>query len=307
MHHILNTIIPVFTVIILGLLIRSTGYLPANLTGPLNRLVYYLAIPAMVFKAVSEASFRVYFNPVLLAGTLIAVVVVFAIALITGFVFSIARKERGTFIQSSFHGNLGYIGFAVVFYLLGKEGFKSASILAGFLMLLQNFLAVIGIQVFSRGGQGKHRFWFLIKKVTGNPIILSAIAGIAFSVLKIPLPVIVDRSLSIISGMALPLALLVIGASLSLNLIRSYLGLALGSGFLKLLVLPLTGLLIYRWFGLPPEQFLPGLIFLASPTATVTYVMASEMGGSPEQASAAVSMNTLISALTFVFWLGFFT
>jgi len=72
------------------------------------------------------------------------------------------------------------------------------------------------------------------------------------------------------------------------------------------LVLPLTGLLIYRWFGLPTEQFLPGLIFLASPTATVTYVMASEMGGSPEQASAAVSMNTLISSLTFVFWLGFF-
>jgi predicted permease len=107
--------------------------------------------------------------------------------------------------------------------------------------------------------------------------------------------------------MALPLALLVIGASLSLSLIRSYLGLALGSGFLKLLVLPLTGLLIYRWFGLPSEQFLPGLIFLASPTATVTYVMACEMGGSPEQASAAVSMNTLISSLTFVLWLGFFT
>ena len=153
MQHILNTIIPVFAVIVLGLLIRSTGYLPANLTAPLNRLVYYLAIPAMVFKEVSEASFRVHFNPVLLAGTLIAVVVVFAIALITGFVFSIDRKERGTFIQSSFHGNLGYIGFAVVFYLLGKEGFKSASILAGFLMLLQNFLAVIGLQVFS-GGRG---------------------------------------------------------------------------------------------------------------------------------------------------------
>jgi malate permease and related proteins len=72
-------------------------------------------------------------------------------------------------------------------------------------------------------------------------------------------------------------------------------------------VLPGTGLLMYLWFGVPSKQFLPGLILLASPTATITYVMASEMHGSVGLATAAVSMNTLLSALTFIFWLSLFT
>jgi malate permease and related proteins len=79
-----------------------------------------------------------------------------------------------------------------------------------------------------------------------------------------------------------------------------------GAGILKLLVLPVLGLLFYGVLRVPAVQLLPGLILLASPTATVTYVMASEMQGSTDLASAAVTMNTLASCLTFIFWLSFF-
>lgn len=148
--------------------------------------------------------------------------------------------------------------------------------------------------------------WFFFKKIVGNPVVLSALAGIGFSVLKIPVPTIADRGLKIISDMSLPLALLIIGGSLSFGLIRSNLRLAVSAGILKLLFLPALGLLLYAVFRVPTSQFLPGLILLASPTATVTYVMASEMQGSTELASAAVTMNTLASCLTFIFWLSFF-
>jgi predicted permease len=137
-------------------------------------------------------------------------------------------------------------------------------------------------------------------------VVLSALAGIIFSVLQIPVPTLADRGLKIISDMSLPLALLIIGASLSFGLIRSYLKLAMGAGILKLLFLPALGLLFYGLLRVPVSQFLPGLILLASPTATITYVMASEMQGSTELASAAVTMNTLASCLTFIFWLSFF-
>jgi hypothetical protein len=267
-------------------------------------MVYYLAIPAMIFREVAQASFHSHFQPVLLGGTLIPVATVFFIALGFGFLCSIQKKEFGTFLQSSFHGNLGYIGLAVAYYFLGKEGFTRASILAAFLMLLQNLLAVLALQAFSPVEKSSHRLFFFAKRIIFNPVILSAMAGIGFSFFQIPIPEPIDRMLAIISGMALPLALLVIGASLSFGLIKSHLLPALGAGFLKLLVLPGLGIGLYHWLGLSPAQFLPGLILLASPTATVTYVMAGEMDGSTELASAAVSMNTLLSAATFVFWLG---
>jgi hypothetical protein len=231
---------------------------------------------------------------------------VFLIGLAVQRLLKIPPSFSGTFLQSSQHGNLGYIGLAVAYYLLGAEGLTAASILAGFMMLLQNFLSVLGLQLFYQGPERKHRVWFFVKKIVGNPVVLSALAGIIFSVLKIPVPAIVDRSLKIISDMSLPLALLIIGGSLSFGLIRSNLKLAVGAGILKLLFLPALGLLLYGLLRVPAAQFLPGLILLASPTATVTYVMASEMQGSTELASAAVTMNTLASCLTFIFWLSFF-
>ena len=307
MPHVLNTIIPVFAIILLGWVIRSWGFLPDSLIQPLNRIVYYLAIPAMIFREVAGATFQAHFNPFLLVGTLIPVIVVAAISLGLGLFLSVPRYDLGTFLQSSFHGNLGQIGLAVAYYLLGKEGLTTASILAGFLMLLQNILAVLSLQWCSPGSKTGHRAWFFFKKVCGNPIIIATLMGIVFSLARIPLPETIERSLSILSGMALPLALLVIGASLSFSVIRSQVRLALGSGLLKLLILPMLGIWIYRWFGLASAQFLPGLILLASPTATVTYVMASEMKGSTQLASAAVSMSTLISSFTFVLWLGQFS
>ena len=303
MIHIVNTIVPIFAVILLGALIRSREFMPESFIGPLNKMVYYLAIPAMVFRALAVASFQANFDPLLLSGTLMSVMAVFILALVVGLVRSIPRSDLGTFLQISFHGNLGYIGLAVAYYYLGAEGFARTGILAGFLMLLQNFLSVIGLQIFQEAPESGHRSWFVVKKIIVNPVILSALAGIVFSVSRLSLPVIIDRSLGIIGGMALPLALLVIGASLSFKLIKSHIRLALGAGFLKLLILPAGGFIAYHWLGLLPLQFLPGIILLATPTATVTYVMSREMQGSPELASAAISINTLLSSLTFILWL----
>ena len=306
MLDVINTIVPVFLVILLGYFLHAKELLPSPLMGPLNRLVFYLAIPAMIFREISRVSFAAYFSASVLAGTLAAVIAVFLIGLAAQRLLSIPSSFAGTFLQSSQHGNLGYIGLPVAYYLLGAEGLTGASILAGFMMLLQNFLSVLGLQMFYQGPEREHRGWFFTKKIVGNPVVLSALAGILFSVLKIPVPTIADRGLKIISDMSLPLALLIIGGSLSFGLIRSNLKLAVGTGILKLLVLPAIGLLIYALLGVPIGQFVPGLILLASPTATVTYVMASEMKGSTDLASAAVTMNTLASCLTFIFWLSFF-
>ena len=304
MVQVINTVIPVFGIILLGSGLKLKGLLPANLIGPLNRMVYYLAIPAMIFREVATANFEAHFSPLLLAGTLVPVALVFLISLGAGVLFAVPREQFGTFLQCSFHGNLGYIGLAISYYLLGEEGFTRASFLCGFLMVLQNLGSVFGLQVF---GSERRRIGFFVRKILGNPVVVSALAGIFFSLAKIPIPVVIDRSLKILSGMALPLALLVIGASISFGVIKSYYRPTIGSGFLKLLVLPGIGLLIYLWFGLPSKQFLPGLILLASPTATISYVMAMEMHGSVGLATAAVSTNTLLSALTFIFWLSLFT
>jgi predicted permease len=304
MTNILSTIIPIFAIIFLGWFVRYKGLVPAQLLGPANRLVYYVAVPAMIFREIAAASFTEQFSLTLLGCTLIPVLLVFLLSFPAGSLARIPRTGLGTFMQSSFHGNLGYIGLAVAFYFLGTEGFVRAGIIAGFLMLLQNALAVVALQVCSAGSLRRLDLRFMAGRVVGNPVILSALAGMAFSILGVSVPLLIDRSLKILSGLALPLALIVIGASLSFDLIRLRVSSALGTGMLKLVVLPAAGYFLYTWFGVPAHHYLPGLILLAAPTATLTYVMAIEMGGDAELAIAAISINTLLSAMTFAVWLG---
>ena len=301
--HIINTIVPIFVVICIGVVLRRLEFLPPDLLAPLNRLVYYLAIPAMIFHKVASASWEAHFQLNLLAGTLIPAAAAFALAVGVGRVLSLRQGISGTFIQSSFHGNLGYIGLAVCFYALGDEGLTRASILAGFLMLIQNFLSVGALLLTGKPEQDRLSGGEVAAKIVLNPVILSAVAGIACSMSGLALPTLVSRSLNIISGLALPLALMVIGASLSFHLLRRYLGVALGAGVIKLMLLPGLGLGLAAFWGLDASLFAPALLLLAAPTATVTVVMAGEMGGAPDMASAAVALNTLLSAASYTLWL----
>ncbi|UCG81668.1 MAG: AEC family transporter, partial [Desulfobacterales bacterium] len=299
MVNVVSTIIPIFAIIFLGCWVRRKGLIRPELLGPANRLVYYVAVPAMIFREVSGASLRTQFDAKILACTLMPVLVVYAISSAAASLSRIPRGRLGTFMQSAFHGNLGYIGLAVAYYFLGTEGFIRASIIAGFLMLLQNFLAVVALQSGSLRSLVRPNLRFMTSRVVGNPVILSALAGMAFSVSGVSVPLLIDRSLGILSGLALPLALLVIGASLSFELIRVHILSAFGSGILKLIVLPAMGYFLYEWFGVAAQDYLPGLILLAAPTATLTYIMATEMRGDTELAIATISVSTMLSAITF--------
>jgi hypothetical protein len=301
--NIVTTIIPIFAIIILGFFAHSIGFIQAQFLGPANRLVYYMAIPAMIFRSISKASFKSQFNIKVVVITCIAVLTVFGFSWLFSFIIKIKKKRKGSFIQSSFHGNLGYIGLAVAYYYLGDKGFVRAGIIAGFIMILQNFLAVVTLQSCSADISTKKNRLNLIWKILGNPVILSAMAGILFSAAGIPIPLVIKRILDIISGLALPMALLLIGASLSLRSVRVNLLPALGSSMIKLILLPGIGFALYLFLNTGLRNFVPALILLASPTATITYVMAKELGGDTDFSVTAISISTILSAITFSIWL----
>lgn len=297
------TIAPIFVVIALGLLAKKKGYIPPSFVGPANRLTYYLAIPALVFQAIAKSDFYSKFDSRLLMATLLPLLIVFAGFWIVFLILGVSPRSRGTLIESTIHGNIGYIALAIVFYYLGSEALATAGILAGFVMLTHNSLAVIVLQVHS-GTQGtKHGIRHIFVKIIGNPIILTAIVSILFSLTRLRIPVVLDRTLSIIGNLALPLALLLIGASLSFRMQFRQLFLVLLACLAKLVVLPGIGLWFYLTFQLPPQLYLPGLILLSAPVATVSYILSSEMNGDPALAVTIISISTALSALSIAFWL----
>jgi predicted permease len=300
MLAILESISPVFVVIALGFLSRRLGFLPDSFIHSANHLVYYVAIPILVFSAISGGPFAETFNPAQIAGTFLAASLIVLVSLLAALVMKVSREGTVTFVQTSFHGNLGYVGLAVVFYAMGPEGRGAASVLAGFLILYQNVVS-IGLYTLTVGGREK-RDARLILKFLGNPIILATLLGLLFSYTDLQLPGFIDRSFLIVSQMALPLALLIIGGNLKTAPARRIQLVALSSGF-KLLLLPLAGFFIFKGFGVTAASAETALILLASPSATISYIMAAEMGGREELAAAAITTSTILSIITYTFWI----
>jgi predicted permease len=293
------TIIPIFTVIALGWVAHRRGYIPDSFIEPANRLVYNLAIPAMIFRAITRTpiDLKLYLPGV--TATVSAVAAIFGLAWVMGRILKVSQKSLGSFIQCAMHGNLGYIGLAVVYYHLGDPGVTVASIYAGFIMITQNILAVIALQVAANQSPGARS----ILKIVTNPVIVAATVGMIWSAQGSGLPLVLDRTLTILADMALPLALLIIGSSLNISAIRRQLRAVAVTSLFKLGALPLLGLLFLRLTNLAPAAVLPAMILLAAPTATVSYVMAGALGGDTDLATAAISVSTIGSAATYLLWL----
>lgn len=299
LHVLVNTIFPIFSIILLGYFLSLKQIINAGFARPANQIVFNVAIPAMLLNEITQVPFRQNFNSTAVLCCLIALGGLFLAAALLARILSLPEASRGTFVQSCLHGNIGYMSYAIAYYSLGESHFARMAILSSFVMLGQNLLAVWALTAYNPGVKAAGRVLETLRQVLRNPIILAATLGIAYSAMGFSIPGPIQRGLSILSGMAFPTALLLIGASLSFGALGGMRREVAGIGALKLVGLPLLGYVLMRSFGVPDSLILAGMIVLASPPATITYVMAAEMGGNPELAATSVSIHTLLSAFSY--------
>ncbi len=301
----LETIFPFFLLIFLGSVARRKGFIPDSFQEPANRLIYYFAIPALVFRSTALASLDREFHLGVLLATLAASATIYTVTGLFCHLKSFPARRCSAIVQSVGHGNLGYIGLPFSLYYLGESGLAKTAIIASVMVILQNVLSVSALQVFSgesssSGNKLANVFFNLCK----NPVILSSLAGIVASDVGLPMPKMLVHFLEMLGSIAPPMALLLIGASLNFRKAGKDLKMVVGAVFIKLFCLPALGLCLYSIFRFPQESFLPGLLLLSCPTAAITYVMAKEMKGDPDFIVSTISVSTLLSAVSFAVWMG---
>jgi hypothetical protein len=298
-------VLPVFLVIGLGFSLKRTGLVNSEFLFSLNRLIYYIALPALLFYKIAMADFLVSFNGALLTGLVVSVLIIFVISYGYAGIRRYRPSVQGAFCQGAFRGNLAYIGLAIVYNAFGEEGFAVAGILLGFLVPLFNFLSVFALILPQRRDAYQLNTFYLVKQIAYNPLILASFGGIIWSFLGLSLPQIVDRALGIVTGMSLPLALIAIGASFSFRKLRGDLEVAALSAGLKIVILPtLTGGLLFL-LGVRGQELAIGVLLAGTPTATAAYIMAQQMKSDAELSGAIIMLSTLCSLATYTFALYF--
>ncbi len=297
--HLGETIAAISLVILLGYLVKRFGFLKDDFFSEANRFVYFFSLPVLLFTGITKSGLQAFSFPLVLVVVL-PTVAVFFLACAVGRLMGLRHGRFGTFVQATYHGNVSYIGLAVVLYVLGEEAFLQGSIMVGFLVLTTNVLSSIILSIAGsrpgRPGSGP------LASIARNPVILSSLAGIVAAYAGLPLPGFVMKGMGILANIALPLALVTIGASLTLAGIRQSWKLGLIVSGVKLLFLPACGIALLRTLTVPAREGFTGLLLLATPVATLAYIMAEQLGGDGQLASSAITLSTVLSLFSYTAW-----
>ncbi|WP_279715829.1 AEC family transporter [Chelonobacter oris] len=173
----------------------------------------------------------------------------------------------------------------------GSAGLAIASVYTALITLLFNILGVITLSRSLADG-GKANLSHIFKHVIKNPLIIAIIAALLFSNLGFTLHDALFSTVDYLAGMTLPLALLCAGASLDLRNMDGSSKVAIWSSIGRVLIAPLTMVLIARAFGLQGIDL--GVIFLmsATPAAAASYAMVKSMGGNGKTAANIIGITT---------------
>lgn len=285
---------PDFSLILLGfLLMRFTDWGPQFWSG-LERLIYYILFPALLFYSTAHTAFDFANTGRMLQIALCATCGGIALGWLAKPLFKAGPMVFESGVQTAFRFN-SYIGLAIASRLGGIEGTSLMALLIGFSVPLCNMAAVHAL-VHKNGG--------LLRELAKNPLLVATASGLAFNLLGLHIPEIIGATLSRMANASIAVGLLTVGAGLKLSGMHESKRISAYFIAIKLLAVPAIGYGLGRWAGLPPLQLQIATTFCALPTASSAYVLAARMGGNGPYVAFLISTGTVLSVLTLPIWLG---
>ncbi|MGP9665159.1 AEC family transporter [Halomonas sp. AOP22-C1-8] len=291
----LDITLPVFAMVFLGIGLERLGWIDRTFVTTASALVFKATLPTLIFLSLIKADISVALD--------ISLMVFFAIATLGQFVlswlwahFRVPYAERGIYVQGAFRGNCGVVGLALAAGMYGNYGLSTGSLLVGVVIIMYNALSVVVLAAYQAEKAANWRS--ILKHIATNPLIISVIVALPFTAFSISLPSWVMTSGDYFASLTLPLALICIGATLSMSSIRDKSDIAVSSSIMKMAILPVLSTVAAWLLGFEGEQL--GLLFLffASPTAAASFVMVKAMGGNAGLAANIIAITTLMASIS---------
>jgi predicted permease len=288
------SLLPVFTLIALGAILRRAELLKAEQWAGIERLTYYVLFPPLLFTSIIGGAF-VGDDALLLAIGLVATVAIMAgFMLLIRPVLPIPGDQFVSVFQAGVRWN-GYVALGVISSLNGPPGVALSAVGFAALAPLTN---VMGLLVAARyGGAEPKKADRLLLQLLANPLVLAAACAcvaIAFGVRPTePLA----RTLGLLGDATISLGLICVGAALDFSSTKvAKLALAVGT-VLRLWVMPAMAAGLCILLGLSGMALTVAVVCAAAP-ATAAYGAWRQPGGDAHLMNNLITVTTLASLLT---------
>ena len=289
-------LLPDFALILLGFALRRMMHLGDHFWTGLEKLVYFVLFPALLFHALVRTVIDWHAALPLLATGALSMIAAMLLGGAAHWLFRLSPLSFASQFQCGFRFN-SYIGLAVAGNLHGSAGIAAMGILTGGMVPLANVAAV-----WMLARHGNARLW---RELVRNPLVLATLAGLAWNLAAWPVPPTLLKFLGRLSEASITLGLFAVGAALRLRGEFGGGGRAAAAWFMaiKLLAMPAMALLLGRALGMSGAYLDMAVAFAALPTASSAYILAQRMGGDGARVAWLISATTLVSMLTLPAWL----
>lgn len=304
MIPIFESIVPIFLIVLLGVVLKRAPVIDQSVWPGLETIGYYVLFPALLFLTLARADFAG-----LELGT-VAIVSLIAVAVMTVLLLAIypLTRLRGwsdasytSVFQTASRWN-AFIALAIAEKISGPEGLALVALVMAVIVIPLNLINVAMLVWF---GTGARSLSSLAKRIIGNPLILGCIGGIAINAAPFGIYQPVEQAVDLIARSSLGLGLVMVGAGLKISdALRPGPAVILPTA-LKLIAFPVIMVGLALGFGLSGETVTILALCAAVPTAMNGYLLARQMGGDAPLYAAVATLQTVFSFLTIpaVLWI----
>ncbi|WP_232493394.1 AEC family transporter [Novosphingobium kaempferiae] len=302
MTAILGIVLPVFSLIFAGWLVRRIGVMGAQATSELNRFVVYLALPALLFDIVAKSNWHELWQPHFVAVFTLSTMAIFALTVLLHIRRSGFSADGPVLGLAAAYPNTGFLGFPLLLGALGSWS-NTLTLISTIIVACVLFAgAIVLIEIRLHAGSHPLKVAAKVSKsLATNPLIVAPVLATFFPTTGLAVPQPVEVFLKLLGGAASPAAL--VGLGLFLAEPRKA---APGAGLLttalvavKLMVHPAMAWLLAMWvFPLEAPVRHAAVILAMLPTGTGPFMLAEFYGREAGVTARVILISTVMSIVT---------
>ncbi len=286
---LVDVLVPVFAVVAIGFgLARWIGIEPRALA----TLAYWVLGPAFIFDVLATADLDPDVVAKVVAATAAVMVVAGLVAAVIMRLIGSSFSELAATVLTSTYGNAGNFGLAISAFAFGEEALPVASIV----MVTVNTLGIltgVGLASLRRGS-----LLGATLTAVSSPLALAVVPALLVNLTDAPMPVFLDRPITLLAAALIPVMLLTLGVQLA-GIPRTVPSPRLGIPIVvKLVMAPAVAALAVALFGLGGLAGDIVVLQAAMPAAVFTSLIAIEHQLEADYVTSVVLLGTLVSAVT---------
>ena len=297
--HQLALALPHFAIIALGYALVRLARCPKKYADFLTRFVFLVALPAMLFRLMSDLSNLPPVDTRLLLAYFGSCLIVFALGRTASWYwFKLDGTAQSVFGLGGVFSNNVLLGIPLASSAFGAAAMPTVALVLVFNALSLWTLVTVSIEWAIHGEFSLTGFGKTAKGVATNPIVASIVSGTLFGIVGGSIPTVIDVPLSWLAQAAAPLALLALGMGLAEYGLRADWRQSLTICGFKLVVQPLVVWLLARSLGLPHLETQVVVLLAALPVGVNVYLMARQFRSMETPVASSLVASAVLASFS---------